>query len=552
MDYSKHNLNLLTEQLDLNSNLILKLEELEIRYETQNSESSSLQKVIGELTSTIHVLNLELKSADRSLIDSRGEIEELVFHVQNYEANSAQSSSNTSQANLENSVLKEQLVRKTEEIDNLQSDLHESCVLLKQQNQDSTAIISELKPEIEVLKLLNDALHIEIARLGKVVNSLETDKQTLKNHINDLTQSQNGFSTKFNTEFDQKKSALQMLHEKTVALQIFEEEHEKMLITIEEFKADYHQQISLAESHDNNTQWLSLEIARLTESNDNLKERNYHLQEELQSIQCFMEEQLQLRAQDRNNYEALLIASSESIHNTIEDSKLKIEEEANRLIGEAQRTTVDANEARKTSYELYLKSQDECEKLRGQLISARADYEKITTTDRLKTEDDAHKIAEDISKQQQNDTDQLQKIATLTVERDEALALSQERLLQKREYAEQYISKLGEFQFLLTPIREDMWVLKSKIKQQESQLALIRSKSVKTEEQLSKSLQVLQTEQSLVFERLSGKHRILSRELKAADRLAKEEVGKSMYLNSEVTNLKLELYESRRKNKGNT
>lgn len=549
MDYNAKNINLLTEQLELNSNLISKLEELEIKYESQNSESNSLRNVIGELNTTINFLNKELKLAERNVFDSRGEIDQLVSHLQKHQNDFAVSNSSTDQIYDENLVLKEQLVRKTEEVHDLHSDLHESCVKLKQQNQDSAAIINELKPEIEVLKLLNDSLHTEIARLGKVTNSQENDKQTLKNHIKDLTQSQNGFSKKFNMEFDQKKSALQQLHEKAIAIQILTEEHDKTLIAIEEFKADYHQQVSLAESHDNDTHFLGSEIARLNEIKDNLIERNHFLQEEIQRVQNFLEEQLQLRSQDKANYEALLIASSENIHNTIEDSKSKTEEIANRLIGEAQRTAVDANEARKACHELYLNSQAECVKLRSQLISTRADYEKISSSDKLKTETDSDELKNFISNQKQKDVDQLELIGVLIVERDEAVALSQERLLQKREYAEQYISKLEEFQAAITPIREDIWVLKSRIKQQESLLEIIRKKTSKNDDNLSTSLQVLQTEQSLVFERLSGKHRILSRELKAADRLAKEEVGKSMYLNSEVTNLKLELFESRRKSK---
>jgi hypothetical protein len=549
MDYNAKNLNLLTEQLDLNSNLIFKLEQLEIKYESQNSESSSLRNVIGELNTTIHYLNKELKIAEQNLYDSKGEIDQLISHLQKYQSDVDVSNSSTNQINDSNLVLTEQLIKKTEEIDNLQSDLHDSCVKLKQHNQDSAAIISELKPEIEVLKLLNNSLHTEIARLEKVTNSLENDKRTLKTHINDLTQSQNGFSKKFNVEFDQKKSALQLLHEKTIAIQILTEEHDKTLIVIEEFKADYQQQISLAQSHDNDTHFLGTEIARLTEIKDNVIERNNFLQDEIHRVQDFLEELQQLRSQDKDNYEALLIASSMDIHDTIADSKSKIEEIANRLIGEAQRTAVDANEARKVSHELYLSSQAECEKLRGQLISTRADYEKISSSDKLKTTNDADKLADYVSKHQQNDKDQLEKLSTLILERDEAVALSQERLLQKREYAEQYISKLEEFQGAITPIREDMWVLKTKIKQQENMLELIRKQSSKYDEHLSTSLQVLYTEQSLVFERLSGKHRVLSRELKAADRLAQEEVGKSMYLNSEVTNLKLELFESRRKNK---
>ena len=225
----------------------------------------------------------------------------------------------------DNKTLRDHLQHKTDELVDAKCNVSSSNLALKEQKMNFEEIISNMKPELEAYKALNERLNIEIAAAGKSMSEQRKDTESLKKHISDLTTALDGFAAKFNNESDMKKIATQKLHESTMAMLELEEEHQRLCLSIEELRGEYDNQGSMLESRRSDKEWLSSELSRVTDEKNALKGENEYLKNELEAVQCILADQLQLRLQDRSDYEALLVASAEDVQHAIEDSNDRLE-----------------------------------------------------------------------------------------------------------------------------------------------------------------------------------------------------------------------------------
>ena len=538
MDYNRNNVNLLNEQIDINSGLITELERLEAQSLASRMETSSLNKIINDLRATIGSVNHELQVTKQRLASAEREREQVTKELQDDRNGNASMVYEMDHSLVENKALKEELVHKTEEIDSMQSKLDECYVSIRRQKLDSEETIKGLAPELEVFKHLNAGLHVEISRLTKDLNSMQSEKQKLSEHIKDLTGAVEGFAVKFNGETDQRQKALKQLHQKNIELATLEEEHQHAINTINELKA-LTDQIEHSD-YESERDLMASETKRLNEERISLYRECTYYKDECQRLNNLQAEQSQIRLQDREDFEALLAAGSESIQRAAEATRRSDDAHSDALVKEAQRVASDANKARNDLCDKYYESEKKITCLTVELDAERIKYDTACTVNRTTIEGLRIQLASYIEKLMLAETEYDNKISSLSVTTSEAVTQAQTRLMEKRDNTEFYIARLSDFQTLLSDIREDAWVLKSKIKQLELQLSLVKSNCTKNQRHISCSLLSLQGEHTQVF-------RCANDRLKYSEGRAKEEVERSMYLSSEVTNLKLELHECRKK-----
>ena len=82
MDYNRNNVNLLNEQIDINSGLITELERLEAQSLASRMETSSLNKIINDLRATIGSVNHELQVTKQRLASAEREREQVTKELQ--------------------------------------------------------------------------------------------------------------------------------------------------------------------------------------------------------------------------------------------------------------------------------------------------------------------------------------------------------------------------------------------------------------------------------------------------------------------------------------
>lgn len=299
MNFNKNNIDLLREQIDLNSDLISKLERMEVRCETNHSELNSLNNANAELNMAATALNYELEGTIRKLADVSNERDRLSRQFSDHRKECAVTNSDIGQSLAENKRLRDQLFAITEEMNDMRCRLHDCDVSSKKQKIELEETIDVIKPELEAYKHLNESLHIEIAALEKNSTSQRKDTNTLKDHINDLTKALDGFAVKFDIESSQKKLALQQLHEKAMEFTALEEKYENAMFQIEEFHADHQNDLSLIVSRQSDKELLASELSQVTADKNLLSAENSYLKKEFESVQCILADQLQLRLQDR-------------------------------------------------------------------------------------------------------------------------------------------------------------------------------------------------------------------------------------------------------------
>lgn len=322
---SNGNIKLLREQIDLNSDLISKLERMEIQYEENQRELNCANTTNVDLNAAINLLNYELNECGRKLktvsIERDRLSNQLSEHLVAFDVSRLDKDSSKAVI----TILNDRLSLKTDELSNVWSKLNELNASLTQQRTEHEEAIAVMKPELATYKDLNSKLHSEIATLIKVSDSQRDDNVLLKDHINDLTKALDGFTTKLNSESTQKNVIAQRLHEKSMAAATFERELEKAVLVIEDLRADNEDETSLFRSRQSQEKMLSTELSRVTDERNALFADNKYLRGEIESAQCILSDQLQLRLQDRSNYEALLVASDENVQRAIDDSKDRLE-----------------------------------------------------------------------------------------------------------------------------------------------------------------------------------------------------------------------------------
>lgn len=320
-----NNIDLLREQIDLNSDLLSKLERMEIQSEKNHFELCNLNSTNAELNTALNVISSKMEERGSKLMDISNERDRLSRLLANREDEFAVANFDMNRSMADNKTLRDQLQHKTEELVDAKCNITSANLALKEQKMNFEEIISNMKPELEAYKALNERLNIEIAAAGKSMSEQRKDTESLKKHISDLTTALDGFAAKFNNESDMKKIATQKLHESTMAMLELEEEHQRLCLSIEELRGEYDNQGSMLESRRSDKEWLSSELSRVTDEKNALKGENEYLKNELEAVQCILADQLQLRLQDRSDYEALLVASAEDVQHAIEDSNDRLE-----------------------------------------------------------------------------------------------------------------------------------------------------------------------------------------------------------------------------------
>jgi chromosome segregation ATPase len=320
-----NNMDLLRQQLDLNSDLMSKLERMEIQSEKNHFELCDLNSTNAELNAALKAMSCKMEERGTKLMDISNERDRLSRLLANRDEVLAVANSDMNRSLADNKTLREDLKRKTEELIDANCNITGGNLLLKEQKVNFEDIISNVKPELEAYKALNERLNIDIAAAGKSVLEQRKEADSLKKHISDLTAALDGFAGKFNNESDLKKIATQKLHEKSIAMIELEEENQRLCLLIEELRGEYENQESVLESRQIDKEWLSSELSRVTDEKNVLKGENEYLKNELESVQCILADQLQLRLQDRSDYEALLVASAEDVQHAIDDSNDRLE-----------------------------------------------------------------------------------------------------------------------------------------------------------------------------------------------------------------------------------
>ena len=325
MSYIANNIDLLREQIDLNGDLISKLERMEAQCETDRHEISRLNSVNVELKMGLNVLNHEISETRRKLTNTLDDRDLLLLHVASDRKKFASEIMDSKKYSTEKELLRDTILCKAAEIEELRSKLNKCNSSMKQQKLEYDETISMMKPELVVHKLLNDSLHLEIAALGSYSATRKIEIDTLKVHINDLTEALSGINLKLIKATDQKKIALQKLEEKIMVTTVLEEENQKTIYLIEELKADYIKQTLVMNTQQSDQKLQAFEMSRIKDEMHQLVAEIDVLKRELNSVQCMLTDQLNLRLQDRSKYEALLLASDANIQRAVDESKNRLE-----------------------------------------------------------------------------------------------------------------------------------------------------------------------------------------------------------------------------------
>lgn len=325
MSYIANNIDLLREQIDLNGDLISKLERMEAQCESDRHEISRLSSANFELKMGLNLLNHEIAETRRKLTNTLDDRDLLLHHVASDRKKFASEIIDSKKYSAEKDLLRDTILSKAAEIEDLRSKLIRCNLSVKQQRVDFDEALGFMKPELVVHKQLNDSLHLELAVLGNDSAARKNEIDTLKLHINDLTEALDGYSAKLIKATDQKKIALQKLDEKMMVTRILEEEHQESILLIEELKADYIKQTTLMNTQHNNQELQVLEMSRIKDEMHQLVVEINGLKEELTSVQNMLADQKHLRLQERSTYESLLLTSDANVQRAVDDSNNRLE-----------------------------------------------------------------------------------------------------------------------------------------------------------------------------------------------------------------------------------
>lgn len=325
MSYIANNIDLLKEQIDLNGDLISKLERMEAQCESDRHEISRLSSTNFELKMGLNLLNHEIAETRRKLTNTLDDRDLLLHHVASDRKKFASEIIDSKKYSAEKDLLRDTILSKAAEIEDLRSKLIRCNLSVKQQKVDFDEALGFMKPELVVHKQLNDSLHLELAVLGNDSAARKNEIDTLKLHINNLTEALDGYSAKLIKATDQKKIALQKLDEKMMVTRILEEENQESILLIEELKADYLKQTSLMNAQHNNQELQALEMSKIKDEMHQLVVEINRLKEELNSVQNMLTDQKHLRLQERSKYGSLLLASDANIQRAVDDSNNRLE-----------------------------------------------------------------------------------------------------------------------------------------------------------------------------------------------------------------------------------
>lgn len=139
------------------------------------------------------------------------------------------------------------------------------------------------------------------------------------------------------------------------------------------------------------------------------------------------------------------------------------------------------------------------------------------------------------------------KIISLTTQLDKMSQLYEMKKNENKDLVCDIVTQLELFQSTIKLIKNDACDLRSNIKQLETKLSIIKTKCTKNKKSFSDTLTSISNENKITFQKLKKIFHNLKSVTNASILRAEEEIVKSMYLTRENTNMKLELFEFRRK-----
>jgi hypothetical protein len=139
------------------------------------------------------------------------------------------------------------------------------------------------------------------------------------------------------------------------------------------------------------------------------------------------------------------------------------------------------------------------------------------------------------------------KMISLTTQLDKINQLHEMKKKENKDLVCAIVTQLELFQSTIKLIKNDACDLRSTIKHLETKLSIIKTKCTKNNKSFSDTLTSISNENKTIFQKLKKMFDDLKSVTNASNLRAEEEIIKSMYLTRENTNMKLELFEFRRK-----
>ena len=143
------------------------------------------------------------------------------------------------------------------------------------------------------------------------------------------------------------------------------------------------------------------------------------------------------------------------------------------------------------------------------------------------------------------------KINSLTTQLDKINQLYEMKINENKDVECTIITQLELYQSTIKVIKNDSLNLRSNIKQLETKLSIITTKCIKNKKSFLDALSSIKNENNTTFLKLKKIIENSNDVMNASKLRAEEEIIKSMYLTRENMNMKLELFEYRRKEEMN-
>lgn len=187
------------------------------------------------------------------------------------------------------------------------------------------------------------------------------------------------------------------------------------------------------------------------------------------------------------------------------------------------------------------------EKLKDEIIFLEAKNKEICTSNFIELENalKLQKINDEnnCEKEKANNV----KINTLTTQLDKINQLYEIKKNETKDLGNTFITQLELYQSTIKVIKDDSLNLKSNIKKLETKLSIITTKCINNKKSFFDAISAIKNENNATFIKFKKTIDNLNHTAETSKLRAEEEIIKAMYLTRENTNMKLELFEYRRK-----
>ena len=187
------------------------------------------------------------------------------------------------------------------------------------------------------------------------------------------------------------------------------------------------------------------------------------------------------------------------------------------------------------------------EKLREEIKLLNSEHERTCTLNSIALEDAVKCQKNNDENQSIREVADSAKIISLTTQLDKINQLFEVKKNENKDLVCTFVTQLELLQSTIILIKNDACDLRSNIKQLETKLSIIKTRCAKNKKSFSDTLTSISNENEITFQKLKKMFHDLKSATNASNSRAEEEIIKSMYLTRENTNMKLELFEFRRK-----